>query len=168
MLDTERLTLSKLTYDDAAFILELLNEPSFMQYIGDKDVHTLDDARHYLRSGPVDHYARFGFGLYRVGFRDTGVVAGICGLVKRDEFPYPDLGFAFLKAHWSNGYALEASKAVLAEAGDRFKLSRILAMADEDNEASNRLLAKLGFRFESMVIMPGETQAIRQYALEVG
>ena len=166
MPDTERLTLSKLSYDDAAFILELLNEPAFKEFIGDKGVRSLGDARKYLREGPISQYERFGYGLYRVSLRGSDVVTGICGLVKRDEFPDPDLGFAFLEVHWSNGYAFEASQAILAEATQRFHLRRILAMADEDNNASNRLLDKLGFCFEGMVVMPGDTKEIRQYAIE--
>ena len=168
MLKTERLALSRLTYDDAAFILELLNEPSFKIHIGDKGVRNLDDAREYLREGPIDQYETVGYGLYRVGLRDREIATGLCGLVKRDVLPDPDLGFAFLKAHWSNGYALEASRAVLTEAADRFRLQRILAMADRDNAASIRLLAKLGFQFERMVTMPGESEEIRQYAIEAG
>jgi ribosomal-protein-alanine N-acetyltransferase len=163
---TGRLRLARLTYDDAGFILELLNEPSFKRYIGDKGVDSLDDARAYLRDVPLAQYKRFGYGLYRVSIRDDDTAAGICGLVKRDEFPEPDLGFAFLKAHWSNGYALESSRAVLEEARDRFELRRILAMADKENVASVRLLEKLGFQFECMVTMPGETHEICQYAIE--
>ena len=158
--------MSKLTYEDAAFILELLNEPSFKKHIGDKGVQTLGDAREYLRDGPIGQYASVGYGLYRVGLRRSDIAVGICGLVRREGFPDPDLGFALLRAHWSNGYALEASRAVLREAADRFNLRRVLAMADEANAASNHLLAKLGFQFEGMVIMPGEAVEIRQYAIE--
>lgn len=168
MLRTERLVLSKLTCDDAAFIVELLTEPSVMKYVGDKGIRSLDDAKAYLREGPISQYSACGYGLYRVGLRDFGISVGLCGLVRREAFPDPDLGFAFLKSYRSNGYALEAASAVLEEAADRFSLRRILAMADEANTASIRLLATLGFRFERMVTMPGESVAIRQYALEAG
>ena len=165
-LTTGRLRLSRLSYDDAEFILALLNEPSFQQYIGDKGVRSLDDACAWLRNVPLAHYERFGFGLYRVSDINGDGSAGICGLVKRDEFPEPDLGFAFLKAYWANGYAVESSRAVLAEARDRFDLGRILAMADEENVASTRVLEKLGFRYERRVTMPGEAREICQYAIE--
>lgn len=165
-LTTGRLRLSRLGYDDVEFILELLNEPTFRKYIGDKGVRSAADARAYLRGVPLAHYERYGYGLYRVSTLDADTNAGICGLVKRDEFPEPDLGFAFLKAHWSNGYASESSRAVLAEARDSFGLRRILAMADEENIASLRVLEKLGFHYERRVTMPGETHEIRQYAIE--
>ncbi len=165
-LATERLRLTRLTADDAAFILELLNEPTFRRYIGDKGARTLDGARAYLREVPLAHYARFGYGLYRVGLPADDVAIGICGLVNRDPFPDPDLGFAFLKAYWGNGYALESSVAVLGEARDRLGLDRVLAIADEENTASTRLLDKLGFGYERMVTMPGETSQVRQYSIE--
>jgi len=166
VLHTERLTLAKLSFDDADFIFDLLNEPTFKRFIGDKGIRTTDDALQYLRDVPLRQYELHGFGLYRVDFGDQNIAAGICGLVSREEFPDPDLGFAFLNAYWGQGYAYESSLAVLAESRDKFSLRRIIAMADEENVASIHLLDKLGFRFERMVTMPGETDSIRQYALE--
>ena len=166
VLHTERLTLARLSFDDADFIFELLNEPSFKRYIGDKGVRTRDDALVYLREVPLRQYREFGYGLYRVGADGDDRALGICGLVNRNEFPDPDLGFAFLQAHRGQGYAYESSLAVLGEARNALGLQRIIAMVDEDNESSNYLLGKLGFRFEQMVTMPGETREIRQYVLE--
>lgn len=166
MLRTDRLTLAELSFDDVDFVFELLNEPTFKRYLGDKGIETTEDARNYLRDVPLQQYENHGYGLYRIGAGNDDVATGICGLVSRDEFPDPDLGFAFLSAHWGKGYAYESSLAVLAEGRDAHGLRRIIAMADEDNVASTRLLNKLKFRFEGMVIMPGETQEIRQYAIE--
>lgn len=166
MLRTARLTLAKLSFEDADFIFELLNEPSFKRFIGDKGIVTKEDALHYIRDVPRQQYDNFGYGLYRVGAGDGDVAAGICGLVTRDEFPDPDLGFAFLNTHWGQGYAYESSLAVLAEGRDTFGLQRVIAMADEDNVASTHLLEKLEFHFERMVTMPGENREIRQYAIE--
>jgi RimJ/RimL family protein N-acetyltransferase len=113
VLETERLQLSRLSYDDCEFIVELVNEPSFKRYIGDKNVKSQDDARRYLREGPIGNYEQFGYGLFLVNLRDTETPAGICGLVKREEFEDPDIGFAFLKRYRENGYASESAKAVL-------------------------------------------------------
>lgn len=162
---TERLALSHASYADCAFIVELLNEPSFRRFIGDKGVRNLDDARRYLHDACLAHYAMHGYGLYRVGLRDDDAPLGICGLVKRDAFPEPDIGFAFLAAHWAKGYAFEAATAVLQEGRQVFGLTRILAIVDSENESSVRLLEKLGFGFERMVRMPGEAVDIRQYAI---
>lgn len=166
MLRTERLTLAKLSFDDADFIFELLNEPTFKRFIGDKGIETQGDALNYLRDVPLHQYENHGYGLFRVGVGDDDIAVGICGLVSRDEFPDPDLGFAFLQAYWGRGYACESSLAVLADGRDTYGLRRIIAMADEENVASTHVLDKLDFRFERMVIMPGETQEIRQYAIE--
>lgn len=166
MLESDRLSLSRLSYDDCEFIFELVNEPSFRQYIGDKGISNLQDAREYLKKSFIGHYQKHGFGLYQVIRKTDDCPLGICGLVKRDEFDYPDLGFAFMKAYWSNGYAYESSVAVLDYAWRDLGLKRIIAMADSENQSSTRLLDRLGFEFEGMARMPGETEDVRLYAIE--
>src|SRR2546429_7874449 len=96
VLDTKRLNLRWLDVDDADFIVELLNDPSFIRFIGDKGVRSLDDARNYILNGPVASYEQFGFGLYATDLKETHVPIGICGILKRDTLPHPDIGFAFL------------------------------------------------------------------------
>src|SRR5713101_5466483 len=96
VLETKRLSLRRLSVDDAEFILKLLNEASFIQNIGDKGVRTIDDARSYIRNGPVASYEKFGFGLWLVEMKASGVRAGICGLLKRDVLEHVDIGYAFL------------------------------------------------------------------------
>ena len=113
VLETERLALRRLTLDDAEFIFRLVNEPSWLRFIGDKNVRNLDDARNYLRTGPLDMYERFGFGMFLVERKHDGVAVGACGLLKRDTLPDPDIGYAFLPEYWGKGYALEAASAVL-------------------------------------------------------
>ena len=166
VLQTERLVLSRLSYDDCEFIVELVNEPSFKRYIGDKNVSTPGDARRYLRDGPIGSYERFGYGLFSVCPKDSGSPAGICGLVKRQEFDDPDIGFAFLERYRGTGYALESAKAVLNYGFAELGLQRIIAMADADNEASVRLLARLELEFERVVRLPGEDHDINLYAIE--
>ena len=96
VIETPRLALHRLTTDDADFILELLNEPSFLRYIGDKGVRTREDACQYILAGPMASYDRFGFGLYRVERKDSGEPIGMCGLLKRESLEDVDVGFAFL------------------------------------------------------------------------
>src|SRR5579871_5850734 len=115
VIQTPRVDLRELNLDDADYILELLNEPAFIRFIGDKGVRNLSDARDYLREGPMDSYVRNGFGLYAACLRD-GTPIGMCGLVKREGLDHPDVGFAFLSRYWSNGYAVESAGAVLAYA----------------------------------------------------
>lgn len=165
MLETKRLTLSQLSYADCAFIVELLNEPSFLRYIGDRGVRNPGEARDYLQKGVIDSYAKYGYGLFLVTHKKTRAALGMCGLVMRDEFEHPDLGFAFLERYWRNGFAYESSVAVLRHAYERLGLSMVIAMADADNTSSIALLEKLGFSFQQMVTMPGETVEICQFKL---
>ena len=143
ILETERLTLRHLSPEtDAEFILRLLNEPSFLQYVGDKGARTLDDARAYIRNGPMKSYEENGFGLYRVGLKEDGSAIGICGLIKRDTLPEPDIGFAFLPEYWNKGYAHESAAEVMRHAREVLRLNRILAITTPDNEASGKAARK--------------------------
>lgn len=148
---TERLTLRQFTLDDAPFILELLNDPAYIQNISDKGVRTIEDARGYIHNGPIASYQRFGFGLYLVLLRETGVSLGMCGLIKRDTLPDVDIGFAFLPQYRANGYAFEAASAVMAYGRDTLKLERIIAIVSPNNNDSIKLLLKLGLKFDRMI-----------------
>ena len=150
VLETSRLTLRHLCPADAVFVRQLLNEPSFIRYIGDRGVRTDEDARRYILQGPMASYERNGFGLYLVEVNEQGTPAGICGLLKRDSLEDVDLGFAFLPHFWRRGYAFEAASAVLADAAQR-GLTRVLAITSPDNVASIALLGKLGFEFNRMM-----------------
>jgi RimJ/RimL family protein N-acetyltransferase len=151
ILATDRLSLRELSVDDAGFMLRLLNEPSFLRYIGDRGVRTIEEARSYIRQGPIASYERHGFGLWLVEVQESGAAAGICGLLKRDVLEDADIGYAFLPEFWSQGYALEAASAVLAYARQTLGFARVLAVTNVDNESSIRLLGKLGFAYERMV-----------------
>jgi RimJ/RimL family protein N-acetyltransferase len=156
ILETERLALRRLTADDAAFVRELVNEPSWIRFIGDRGVRTLDDARAYLEKGPIAMYGRFGFGLWAVDLKETGEAAGLCGLIKRDALDDVDIGFAFLPRFWHRGYALESARAVLAYGREALELDRIVAITSPENAASIRLLEKIGLRFEQTIEFAGE------------
>jgi RimJ/RimL family protein N-acetyltransferase len=164
VLETERLILRRLSVEDAAFILELLNEPSFLRYIGDKGVRTLDDARNYILTGPIDSYERFGFGLYLAALARDGAPIGICGLLKRETLKDVDIGFAFSPAFWGNGYALESASAVMAYGRDTLGLARIVAVSSPDNQRSIKILERLGMRFEQMVRLSEDAAEIKLFA----
>jgi hypothetical protein len=66
VLETDRLRLRRLSSEDAEFILQLLNEPSWLRFIGNKGVRAIENARDYILKGPVEMYSRPGFGLYLV------------------------------------------------------------------------------------------------------
>ena len=165
VLTAERLVIRLIEEDDAPFILELLNDPSFIRNIGDRNVRTLDDAREYIRKGPLASYERHGFGLWLVELKGEGTPIGICGLLKRDLLDAPDIGFAYLPAFQSKGYGYEAARAVLDHARNALGLSRILAIVNADNEPSARLLEKLGMRFERSVRLHDGEAPLRLYAV---
>ena len=147
-LETERLRLRAFTTDDAPFILTLLNEPSFLRFIGDKNVRTLADAQQYLVTGPIASYNIHGFGIMLVELKDTNIPIGMCGLIKREDLPAPDVGFAFIPDYWRQGFAFEAATAIMNDARERLKLTNILAIVNPDNESSIKLLERLGLKFE--------------------
>jgi ribosomal-protein-alanine N-acetyltransferase len=150
VIQTQRLALRQLELNDADFILELLNEPAFLQFIGDKGVRTLEDACSYLRKGPMDSYERHGFGLNAVCLRD-GTRTGICGLVRRDGLADADVGFAFLSRYRSKGYAVESAAAILEYAKRVLGLQRVVAITSPENVGSIAVLEKIGLKFEKMV-----------------
>lgn len=166
VLETERLILRWMSPDDAAFILGLVNEPSWIQFIGDRGVRTMADARDYILNGPVEMVERLGFGLYLVELKEDGCSIGICGLIKRDFLDDVDVGFAFLPRYWGQGYAYESAAAVLAYGREVFGLKRIVAITAEDNHRSARLLEKLGLRFERMIWYPNNRCEVRLFAID--
>jgi len=164
-LETARLSLRRLTTDDAPFVVALYNEPSFLENIGDRGVRNVDDAQRFLREGPLAMYARHGFGLWHVSRRADGVGIGVCGLLKRDTLPDVDIGYAFFPAFWGQGYAFEAVSATLAHAARAFGLQRVVAVVSRDNQGSIRVLEKAGMRFERMHAMEPNEPEVCLYAL---
>jgi ribosomal-protein-alanine N-acetyltransferase len=155
LIETPRLSIRHLGSGDEAFIFELLNQPSFISNIGDRGVRTLDDATEYIRQGPATSYEKFGFGLFHVALKASGAPIGICGLLKRDTLDDVDIGFAYLERYWGQGYALEAAQAVMDFGWNTVGLKRVVAITAPHNEASMRLLRKLGMTFESVIKFPG-------------
>ncbi|MFN8487098.1 MAG: GNAT family N-acetyltransferase [Caldilineaceae bacterium] len=167
ILVTERLVLRELTLSDADFIHKLLNEPSFIRFIGDRNIRSLDDAENYLLKGPLASYQRHGFGLYLVEEKSNGASLGICGLIKRDTLPDVDIGYAFLPEFWLRGYAFEAAAAVMNYGKAVLKLNRIVAIVTPDNARSIRVLNKLGLSFERTIIWPEDGAELQLYATSI-
>ena len=157
VLETERLIVRWLTDEDADFIFALMNEPSYVRFIGDKGIRTIEDAREYVRRGPLESYERFGYGLYLTERKKDEVPIGICGLVNRDSLEGVEIGFAFLSRYWSNGYAHESAEAIVEFGKNVVGLNKILAITAPDNHSSIKLLEKIGFHFKKMIsVFEGE------------
>ncbi len=164
ILDTERLRLRTLVVGDAPFILELVNEPSWLRFIGDRGVRSIDQARDYIVKGPMAMFARLGFGLYLTELKDSALPIGICGLIQRDGLHDVDLGFAFLPRFWGCGYARESAAAVLAHGLGALGLERIVAITSPDNRRSIRLLEGIGFGRERRVALADGEAEVELYA----
>lgn len=167
ILETERLSLRRLSADDAEFIFELVNQPSFIKNIGDRGVRTKADAVAYIQNGPVASYERFGFGLNLVELKESGTAIGICGLLKRDSLPDVDIGFAFLPEFWSRGYAVESAAAIMDHGRSVLGLGRIVAITALENLGSIKVLEKIGFKFERMMRLSEGQPEIKLFASDI-
>jgi len=163
VLETQRLILRRFTLEDAAFVVELVNDPAWLANIGDRKVRTLEDARGYLRKGVLAMYERVGFGMYVVTLKESGESIGSCGLIQREELPDVDIGFAFLPRHRGRGFAFESAAAVLEYGTGVIGLKRIVAIVSAKNQPSIRVLEKIGLRFERTIRF-GEEEEIPLYA----
>lgn len=142
-----------------------MNEPAFIEFIGDRNVRTVLQAARYIADGPWTRPGAPGGGLNAVEILDTGEPIGLCGLLKRDSLPDPDIGFAFLRAYWSKGYAFEAAAAVRDYARDVMRLPRLLAITNPDNASSRRLLERLGLGYVRPTTAADGTPDLALYAV---
>jgi [ribosomal protein S5]-alanine N-acetyltransferase len=165
-LHTARLTLRPFTLGDAGFIVELLNDPGWLRFIGDRKVRTIDDAREYLRNGAIAHATKHGFALGAVERTSDDTLLGMCGLIRREGLDDVDLGYAFLPAYRGQGYAREAAAAWLACGFERFGLQRIVAITALDNAASCKVLESIGMRFEQRLRVAGHDEDSLLYAAQ--
>ncbi len=167
LMISERLSMRQVTAADASFILSLLNEPSFIEGIADKQVHSLEQAIQYIDDSFTKSYHDNGYGMYLVSLREEDIPIGICGLIRRDYRDDYELGYAFAKAFWSKGYAQEAVKAVLNYGQTVLKAKEFIAVTSMDNEASIKTLERLGFVFDKIEKLAAYNEESRLYKLEV-
>jgi RimJ/RimL family protein N-acetyltransferase len=168
LIETERLFIRQLDLSDASFMLELVNTPAWLQYIGDRNLHTIEDAERYLANGVLKSYADNGFGGWLVVLKESGQSVGMCGLFQRAYLPAPDLGFAFLPGHAGKGYAYEAATATLTYIKQQFTyLDTLYAITIPENSRSVRLLEKCQFKCISTLKPPGEDTDVKLFMLNM-
>lgn len=167
VMQTERLNLRWLTGDDAEFILDLLNQPSWLKFIGDRGVRNLDDARGYIQNGPLAMISQHGFGLYLTELRDSKKAIGICGLLKRDTLDDVDIGFAFHPDAWGKGYASEAANACMNYARSKCGLKRVVAITLPTNRASISVLGAIGMQFEKEISLGDSSEVLQLFAIDL-
>lgn len=144
-IETENLFIRRLTLEDATFMFQLMNDAAWLRYIGDRGINTIADAADYIENGPLRMYRDYGFGILVVERKSNKEILGSCGLLQREQLPYPDLGFAFLPQARGIGAAKEASTALLNVVQKNHLFPCIEAITSPDNSASIGLLTKLGF-----------------------
>ncbi len=148
ILETERLVLREFIIEDAAFVIQLVNTPTWIEFIGDRNIKTETAAQDYIENSLMKSYATNGFGLWLMKLKETSKPIGMCGLVKRDTLEDVDIGFALLPEYGRKGYTFEAAKATLNYAKDTLNIQKIVAITDTKNAASIGLLNKIGLQFE--------------------
>ncbi len=163
---TKRLIIRAFNAGDSEFILELVNTPSWLKYIGDRNISTVEDACHYLEKGPVKSYSMHGFGLYCVVLQEGSIPVGMCGLIKRETLDDVDIGFAFLPQYEGKGFATESTKAVL-DVAKKINLKRIVAITLPENERSIRLLKSVNMNFEKMIQFPDDKKELMLFSIDL-
>ncbi|MBO6792883.1 MAG: GNAT family N-acetyltransferase [Balneolaceae bacterium] len=166
LIETRILSITELTLRDISFIRALTNSPGWLEFIGDRNIHSDQDAIKYLETGPMSSYKIHGFGLFRVALKETNEPIGMCGFLKRDMLPYPDLGFAFLPEYQGQGYAYEAASVILNWAERNLTSNYVLALTKSENERSIKHIQKLGFEEISPIPMNNELLSQFQYRLD--
>ncbi|WP_228235501.1 GNAT family N-acetyltransferase [Allomuricauda sp. M10] len=164
ILFTERLVISEAGLSDSTFILELLNSPSWLQFIGDKGIRTEEDAKNYIRNSLLNSYKANGFGLYKLVFKESMAPLGLCGFLKRDYLEKPDIGFALLPEFEGMGLMFEASHALIEYARSTLDFDEILAIVTPANKRSCQLLEKLGFARKNQILPPGGKEELLLYS----
>jgi len=154
LIETKRLRLREFTTADTAFIIELLNTPGWLKFIGDRNVRTQEQAIAYLENGPLKSYRENGFGLAAVELKSENIVIGMCGVLKRNTLEHPDIGFALLPDYTGKGYAFEIAQAMLKHATCNLNSPTLCAVVDPRNMSSIKLLEKLGLRFKKNFRFP--------------
>lgn len=165
ILNTRRLRVREFEVHDAGFIVELLNTPGWLEFIGDRNVRTEKQAKYYLENGPIKSYRENGFGLYLVETKESVANVGMCGILKRDSLESPNIGFAFLPEHTGKGYALEVAMATLKYAEGQLKLPKISAITKPDNKRSIRLLEAIGLKLEKHMAWSYDNQEVLLYSI---
>ena len=166
ILETERLILQLVNIEDAEFILELYNSPNFIKFIGDRNLRTVKDAENYIKEKFLPHVVKYGFGSFVILRKSDRKKIGNVGIYMRDGLNAPDIGFSFLPQFEGNGYGFESSKKLMEVAFSEFDLKKISAISTKENISSQKLIEKLGLKYQSIVQLPDDPEDLMYYETE--
>ncbi|NNK71390.1 MAG: GNAT family N-acetyltransferase [Flavobacteriaceae bacterium] len=164
--ETQRLLLRPTSEEDAAFILELLNTPKWLKYIGDRNVKTIESAREYISCKMIPQLKRLGYSNYTLIRKSDKQKVGTCGLYDREGMDGIDIGFAFLPEYEKLGLAFEAANRIKRAALEDFGIGIIRAFTTKDNTASQKLLEKLGLVQTGTTKLPDDQEELLVYSTE--
>ncbi|WP_299216778.1 GNAT family N-acetyltransferase [uncultured Dokdonia sp.] len=161
--ETERLGMRPAHIEDAAFVLELLNTPKWLSYIGDRKVYTEEDAVQYITSKMLPQFEEKQFGNYIVIRKEDGKKIGCCGLYDREGIEGVDIGFAFLPLYEGKGYGYESASKTMQYGKEVHRITTVSGITVKENIESQRLLEKLGLTFIKMITLSNDTEAVMLY-----
>ena len=165
--ETERLFIRPTALEDAAFIFELLNSPKWLQFIGDRNIKSVENAENYISEKMHPQLERLGFSNNTIIRKSDQKKIGTCGLIDRVGLKEIDLGYAFLPEYENMGYAFEATSKLIKTAKEHFALKNLCAVTLKGNNNSRKLLEKLNFRFKEMIYIPNDSEELMLYTLEL-
>ena len=166
MITTDRLNLKLASMEDAPFFLELYNTPTFIQFIGDKNLRSLEDARSYVQNRFLPQIERLGYGNYLIIRKEDGAKIGSVGIFEREGLDVQDIGFSFLEEFQGKGYGYEAASKLLETACTDCGCSKISAITSKENIASQSLIQKLGLKYLKTVQLPDDPEELLYYEIE--
>ncbi|MBK7851666.1 MAG: GNAT family N-acetyltransferase [Bacteroidetes bacterium] len=166
ILETERLFLREFSTEDAPFVVQLVNSPGWLEFIGDRNIRNDEQARIYLENGPLLSYKQNGYGLSLVELKHGKTPIGMCGIINRENLENPDIGFAFLPEHMGQGFAFEVAQATMKYARENLKLPTVCAITVSGNLPSIKLLEKLGMKFSKMINFPDDPVELMLYRMD--
>ena len=161
--ETDRLILKPAEVQDADFFLELYNMPSFIQYIGDRNLRTKEDAENYITSRFIPQIEKVGFGNYVVILKEDHTKIGAVGIFEREGLDVLDIGFSFLEKYEGKGFAYESANKLKEVAATDFGVHKISAITTKDNFSSQKLIERLGLKFQKMVTIPEDVVELMYY-----
>ena len=169
-LQTSRLLLRRWQSEDLDGFAAVNAQPEVVRYI--HDGRTLDRAATAERlANYQQHWDEHGFGLYAVEIKETGELAGFTGLAVPtflpEIMPAVEIGWRLGRAYWGRGLATEAAQAVVAHARADLGLRRLVSIHIVGNEASARVMVKLGMSLERETVQPDTGRQVRVYAMDL-
>lgn len=160
--ETERLILRPMNVEDAEFIFELYNSPKFIEYIGDRHIRSVSDAENYIKNRFLPQFEKLGYGNYLMMTKEGNKIGGV-GIFERDGLDVVDIGFSLLEEFEGKGYAYEAALKIKSVGMNDFGLQKISAITTKNNFSSQKLIEKLGLKFQKFVTIPGDPEELMYY-----